>query len=296
MQDTTEGPRPIEILERLAGLSARVYASPDYVRFRVALLEAQTAVAEALADGAASPSRTAPARWKDEGAALEPEDVAFNCGLLDRLLGDLTAALDACGDTETLSQLAAATVEEPALLEAFARAAAFGPDQRSLASFGARLQAPPDGLLFFGRALAAPFVDAAVQAFKASAGGAPPASQGCGCCPYCGSGPGLAKLRGGDGRRILFCALCGEGWGFARMACPFCGDEGPLDVLSPGVQESRWTEACTRCRRHLKTVDQRKLPEDEDFIPLVEATATLYLDLIAEQRGCTPGLPYSALR
>ena len=47
---------------------------------------------------------------------------------------------------------------------------------------------------------------------------------------------------------------------------------------------------------YLKTVDERKLPEEQAVVPLAETTATLYLDLIAEKEGYLRGVPYAALR
>ena len=67
-------------------------------------------------------------------------------------------------------------------------------------------------------------------------------------------------------------------------------------MLTIDVGEHRWIETCQSCNRYLKTIDERKLPEGEEIIPVVEATATLYLDLIAEQEGCRSGEPYVAIR
>ncbi len=46
-----------------------------------------------------------------------------------------------------------------------------------------------------------------------------------------------------------------------------------------------WIEVCEKCKRYIKTVDEGKLSENEDVLPLVEDTATLYLDLIAQREG-----------
>jgi FdhE protein len=98
-----------------------------------------------------------------------------------------------------------------------------------------------------------------------------------------------------EGKRILFCSLCGESWEFARIGCPFCGEVGSVGVVAVGKDDPRWVETCNRCRNYIKTVDERKLPSETRLFPLVETTSTLYLDLIAEKEGCRRGLPSGAL-
>lgn len=282
------------IVERLEALCGCESAAEDYVRFRIELLKAQAAVREGLARSA-PPAQASDAAQEGKTHALGADDVPFDSALLAGLLKDLAAALRGRGHRGgDPARLSAAAAAEPALLEELARRAAFAPDEAFLNSLSGRLAMSPEALLFLGRVLAAPFVAEAVRRLKEGVGTALPESSG--CCPYCGSPPGLCKLRREDGRRILFCSLCGESWEFARMACPFCGNGRALGVLSPGSDEGRWIETCEHCRGYLKTLDERKLPADETLVPLVEAVATLYLDLIAEKEGYAGGPPYSALR
>jgi FdhE protein len=95
----------------------------------------------------------------------------------------------------------------------------------------------------------------------------------------------------------LHCGLCGTSWPFARLVCPFCGNEDPakLSRLAVADDDRRWLEACEACRHYLKTVDRRRLPGDATFIPLVEEIAGLHLDLIAEREGYAAKPPYAAL-
>jgi FdhE protein len=286
---------PATITKCLEGLSGREYVSVEYVRFRIALLQAQATVCKALslAISSSPQSKLLPTEQQKKSPAIGADDVYFDHALLNNLLESLATALtERGGDNEDLIKLVAATAREPNLLEQLARESAFSTDKSYLASLSRRLGTSPEGLLFFGRVLAAPFVSVAVQEFKKDADGAP--SECWGCCPYCGSTPGLAKLSRNEGRRILFCSLCGESWEFARMACPFCANQGILEVLFVGTDAPRWNETCAQCKHYLKTIDERKLADDEQFIPLVEATASLYLDLIAEQEDYVQGLPYSA--
>jgi len=147
--------------------------------------------------------------------------------------------------------------------------------------------------LFIGRVLAAPFVaDAACRGGDVPTAGAPAAGNPC-LCPRCGAVPALAVLRGEEGRRILCCSLCGHAWAAARAACPFCGDGGSLGALAEREDGPRWIETCDSCRRYIKTVDERRLG-GHAVIPLVEVTAGLYLDMVAEKHGYERGVPYAA--
>ena len=141
--------------------------------------------------------------------------------------------------------------------------------------------------------LAAPFVAEAVDRLNKRRPAAPEPS---GCCPFCGSPPGLAQLERQEGKRILFCSLCGQSWEFARLKCPFCGSQEKLGTLFLDQTDPRSIETCDQCKSYLKTVDGRKLPEAEVVVPLVETTATVHLDMIAEKQGYARGLPYGALR
>lgn len=110
----------------------------------------------------------------------------------------------------------------------------------------------------------------------------------------CGSLPSFARLRRKDGRRILHCGLCGRNWEFTRLACPCCGsaDRDALNLLRLSEGDPRWIETCERCLGYIKTVDERKLPIGETIIPVVEETATLHLDLLAEREGYARRVPY----
>ncbi|MEW5960860.1 MAG: formate dehydrogenase accessory protein FdhE [Chloroflexota bacterium] len=126
-----------------------------------------------------------------------------------------------------------------------------------------------------------------------------------GVCPMCGSEPWLARLAQADGRRILACALCRTEWAFDRLRCPFCesGDQPfdtpgvrtqPFDALRVRTQpqlryftvngdEAHRVDCCDRCRRYLKTVDERVSGRPAN-LP-VEDVITAYLDALAGEQG-----------
>ncbi|MEE9140169.1 MAG: formate dehydrogenase accessory protein FdhE [Alphaproteobacteria bacterium] len=295
MENRIPWPEPGAIAERLQALEDRESASEDYIRFRIALLKAQSAVQEALACSPPPPTRSRAAEGEREAKlpVLGADDVPFDRALLTGLARALAAALPSREGGGEMARLCAAAANDPALLEELARNAAFDAEERFFAGLSERMEASPEALFFLGRALAAPFVAGAVRRLKECEGIAAPESSG--RCPYCGSPPGLAKLRREEGRRVLFCSLCGEGWEFERVRCPFCAAQGGLTMLAMGPDDPRWIESCERCGGYLKTVDERRLPQGEPVIPLVEATATLYLDLVAEREGYASGPAYVAL-
>jgi formate dehydrogenase maturation protein FdhE len=56
--------------------------------------------------------------------------------------------------------------------------------------------------------------------------------------------------------------------------------------------DARWIETCEACRGYVKIVDERKLPEGERVLAVVEEAATLHLDLLAEREGYVRRVPY----
>ncbi|MFH1924858.1 MAG: formate dehydrogenase accessory protein FdhE, partial [Planctomycetota bacterium] len=276
---------------RLAGLLPGESVSGEYVRFRIAVFKAQAATLAGLGDSA--PARSS--GTSHQGPALRPEMLAFDAAAAERLFRSI---LDAChehGDPGAdLSRLGSAVAGRPELLEGLLRAAAFGPDEEHLASLADRLEVSGELLVFVGRLAAAPFVTCAVG-HLVEHGAVAAASDG--SCPACGSTPGLASLRPDDAGRVLCCSLCGHRWPFGRLVCPFCtGEDSPeLSRLTIAGEDARWIEACDGCRNYLKTIDLGRRPEGEDFIPLVEEVAGLYLDLVAEKEGYLRKPPYAAV-
>lgn len=293
-----------DTIERLEALVGHEHVSEEYVRFRIDLLKAQWAVRHALTGASPvsqSAGRTRPHRddtkRQPHEPALEPDAILFDRGLLQALLAALRdAAARPPRRSADLSRLATAVDSEPALLTELARKAAFGPDQAYLDSLAGRLEVSAEALLFFGRALAAPFVAAAARNIGKDVDHGGGVTGAPGHCALCGSPPAMAKLRRDDGKRILFCSLCDNSWEFTRLTCPYCGsrDREALMFLRPAETDPRWIETCDECKRYIKTVDARRLPEGEPIIPVVEEAATLHLDLLAEREGYARRLPYTA--
>ncbi|MCI0484782.1 MAG: formate dehydrogenase accessory protein FdhE [candidate division NC10 bacterium] len=285
-----------EILGCLEALLEFPSVSEAYVRFRIDLLKGQRAVREALAAAPASP--TAPhggSAVSPTTSMLGPEDVAFDAGLLRALFEAICAAAAAHGRRSgDLEALGTALKADPDVITGLARAAAFGPDLPHLEALARQYGVAVDAVLFVGRALAAPFVAETVRRITPGTAGPGRGTPLGGHCGICGSPPSVARLRREDGKRLLTCGLCGTEWEFERLACPWCNsqDAAVLTILRADEAEPRWIEACERCRGYVKTVDERRLPVGGVIIPVVEETATLHLDLLAEREGYIRRLPY----
>lgn len=280
-----------EVTARLHALIGQPQVSDAYVRFRLDLLAAQRAARSALAGTVLAP------RGSERPSAplpLAPSDVAFPTGILAILLEAIRASAARHGqETATLQRLSAAVATHPERLHTLATAAAFEPDLAALESLAREWGVLVDALLFVGRALAAPCVAEAVRV-RAVNGGVPTREAPTNRCPACGSAPSVARLRRGDGRRLLTCGLCCCEWEAVRLGCACCGtlEQARLGVLRLGDADARWVETCEGCKGYIKTVDERRLPEGEMVLPIVEESATLHLDLLAEREGYIRRVPY----
>lgn len=108
-----------------------------------------------------------------------------------------------------------------------------------------------------------------------------------GHCPVCGSSPAMAYLRKDDGKRILWCQFCGTKWSFLRLKCPFCSNENQqtLRYFFTNENDAHRVYLCDKCKKYVKTIDQRKLKEEIDLDLKWENLATLELDYMAKKDG-----------
>jgi len=286
---------PSRIVGELEALIGREEVAEDYVRFRVMLLAAQAGVYDELTGSASPPvSQAAKAEGRDDSPALRPENVSFDDRLLEKLLDGLSSALTVSGgNNDSLDRLSRTAGANPRFLARLARDTAFNPDEDVLNSLAEETGGDVEAILFFGRALATPFVAHAVSRLLTQQALGP--SRPFGTCPWCGSPPGLARLVRGEDSRMLCCSLCGWQWPYSVLKCPACRDEEGQDRLWQAREAPCFIQACGKCRTYLKTVDERELPDGEQAIPLVWTTATVHLDLMAEREGCPRAFPYTAL-
>jgi formate dehydrogenase maturation protein FdhE len=272
---------PVDLRERvfsgLESLRGLGHVPGEYLSFRVALLHGQFEIFDSLPP--------APAKIK---LPVQAESLKVAPAELSRFYSKTAEALkEASHGRLELEKLAADADKLVGLVEG----SPTGADPEVLKKISSALGVSEDGLLFFSRAAAAPYVSRLVWTAEESAA----ASAESGECPYCGAGPGLSILVGETGTRSLACSLCGKVREFPRMKCPFCGADGGSEIVRESEKTPRWIECCGNCRLYLKTSDQRLLKQAE-MLPLLEAVSSLYLDFIAEQQGCLAGLPYTAMR
>jgi len=105
-----------------------------------------------------------------------------------------------------------------------------------------------------------------------------------GYCPLCGSPPNIAYLSD-EGKRFLHCELCGYEWHFARLKCPFCGEERAKELGYFTSEEDKGyrVDFCKKCKRYIKTLDMRLIGFPA---PLeMENLITLHLDVLAQKQG-----------
>jgi FdhE protein len=106
-----------------------------------------------------------------------------------------------------------------------------------------------------------------------------------GICPVCGSQPWMARLASDNGRRSLACSLCHTEWGFERLRCPFCDntDQARLRYFTVNQDTAHRVDCCDRCKRYIKTVDERVRGGIANL--LLEDVVTVHLDALALQQG-----------
>ncbi len=271
-----------EVVDRLEALVGQPGVSETYVRWRIALLQAQAAAREALS---MTPNRTtAPAK---PPLPLRPEQVDFPPHVTEGLLRQVLTASRRFGRSNTqLRRLEAGVAAQPALLDAQTLRACWIGDDRALLARAEQLGAAVELLEFVGRVIVAPHVTHALASWPPKGTLGRPST---GRCPACDSLPGLAGIERETSFRVLFCSLCGRPWRFPRLRCPFCAAENPegLQLLRVESQPARWLEACTLCRHYLRTVDLRQAAEP--VVLVAEDVLGLYLDVLAEQDGYRPG-------
>jgi len=103
-------------------------------------------------------------------------------------------------------------------------------------------------------------------------------------CPICDGAPDFAFLDSDTGARHLVCARCDAAWLYARIGCPFCGNDEPQQLAYyPGEDQVYRLYVCEKCQRYLKAVDLRHARHR--VVWAVERIATAGMDVTAMQLG-----------
>jgi Protein involved in formate dehydrogenase formation len=112
-----------------------------------------------------------------------------------------------------------------------------------------------------------------------------------GVCPFCGAPPGFADVAEG-GQRRLACHLCGGGWVFPRLQCPFCGHQTAKDLVrldAGATEEGYFISACRQCHGYVKELDRRV--RWNAGAALIEDWGSPHLDLVAVRAGYWRPIP-----
>jgi hypothetical protein len=104
-----------------------------------------------------------------------------------------------------------------------------------------------------------------------------------GACPLCGGEPELAVITPAADR-LLICGRCSARWRFHQIACPFCQNAERSRITSFASRDGQYRlYACDVCERYLKAYDARRA--SRPVMPAVDSVATLPLDAAAMQKG-----------
>ena len=112
-----------------------------------------------------------------------------------------------------------------------------------------------------------------------------------GVCPFCGAPPGFGDLTD-TGQRRLSCHLCGGGWVFPRLRCPFCGTQSAKDLVRLEAEEREegyFISACRQCKGYLKELDRRVRWNAGSA--LVEDWGSPHFDMVAVREGYWRPIP-----
>jgi len=101
-------------------------------------------------------------------------------------------------------------------------------------------------------------------------------------CPICGGDAEFAAWAAA-GRRLI-CGRCAAQWPYAADRCPHCADGRDADRQSFSDPSRAYrVEACTRCRRYVKGLDEERA--GRGVLIAYDPIATLPLDAAAHQLG-----------
>ena len=101
-------------------------------------------------------------------------------------------------------------------------------------------------------------------------------------CLVCGGDAEFAAW-GPAGRRLI-CGRCAAQWAYAADRCPLCAEGGEADRQSFSDPTRAYrVEACTRCRRYVKGLDEDRA--GRTVLIAYDPIATLPLDAAAHQLG-----------
>lgn len=279
---------PGDVDGQIRALMSEKYVAPDYLRLFQEVFNVQYQAERKLSSEKLYPPISKEQADKRIGQGLpliDPDRFRFGESELYELLqkiGSILAKYGAGGNSAA-ERLLEAQESGQVSLEELARKA-LADDVEYFRQVSGEIGEGKEEVLLLVTILVAPFVRACAISLRQ---GVNWDSMQAKRCPICGGAPLMAKLREGDGKRILECSLCNTQWAFKRLRCPFCGneDQDGLGFFFTEKEGAYRLDKCDKCRRYIKTVDERRKAEGKLRALAVEDVATLYLDMLAEEEG-----------
>ena len=279
---------PKEVDQQIEGLLPERYVARDYLRLFQGVFKAQYQTERKLRAKDLYPSiskKEAAERIRQGLPIIDPNKLQLGerelCDLLQRI-GSILVAHDTGGNPAVKLLLEAEGSGDISLRELARQTIA--DDGEYLGQFSEKMGEDKEGVALLATVLVAPFLRVCARPLRRKVDlDSLPTRR----CPICGGAPLMARLREGDGKRMLECSLCNTQWAFNRLRCPFCGneDQSTLGFFFVEQEDVYRVDKCDRCKRYIKTVDERKKAEDKLRALPVEDVATLYLDMLAEKEG-----------
>lgn len=279
---------PKIVAEQIRGLMSERYVAPDYVQLFQEVFEAQHQTERKLWARDLYPTvskEEADRRIGQELPIIDPSKLHFGEKELDDLLQEIGSVLakHAAGGNSAAERLLQAKKSGEVRLTEFAQKA-LADDAEYFGRISEKMGVDKEEVVSLATALVAPFLRVCSRLLRRKVDSDLVQTKR---CPICGGAPLMAKLREGDGKRILECSLCNNQWAFGRLGCPFCGneDQDTLGFFFIGEEDAYRVHKCDKCKRYIKTVDERRKAEDKLRALPIEDVATLYLDLLAKKEG-----------
>ncbi len=278
---------PQEVSRQIDAVRPEGRVAEDYLRLFQEVFAAQYEIEQRLRPDDLYPQATREETDRRSGQGLpliDPEKLCLDEAELLKLLEKISRILEKCATDRkpaAVRLLEAARSGDVSLGE-LVRALIAG-DARRLDEISEKVGADAGEVIFIATALAQPML----RVLALSLGRDVDLEQVLtDRCPVCGGVPLMARIREEDGKRILECSLCSAQWAFKRLRCPFCGNEDGKTLGFFFVEEDAYrVDKCDKCKRYIKTADERKKTKGGSCALLIQDVATLYLDILAAREG-----------
>jgi len=278
---------PDDVSEQIRGLMSEAYVAPDYLQLFQAVFGAQYETERKLRVKELCPliTKEEAARRIGQGlpvidcSKLQFDEVEFDdllermCCILTKGAADKNLAVERLLEAEKAGEV---SLEDLTLM-------VITRDGECLERICEKVGGGKEEVVFIATVLVAPLLRVCARSLRRKVDLDQVQTDR---CPICGGTPLMAKLRREDGKRMLECSLCNTQWMFKRLRCPFCSNEDADTLGFFFVEEATYrVDKCDKCKRYIKTVDERKKPEGGLRALSVEDVATLYLDMLAAKEG-----------